>query len=372
MKVFLVGGGTGGPTAPLVAVAKALLKLKPRIELFVVGLGSLTLEAKFFKAAGLSVKYLSIPAGKWRRYFSLWNFVDILKIFVGFIKSFFLLRRHRPDVIFGAGSFVQVPLVWAAFFFRIPVVVHQQDVRLLLSTKLTAPFARAVTSSFDFTALQLPTFSGMFRRIPKSKIVATGNPVRPLVLSGSKERAREIFGLTSECPTVLVMGGGAGAAHLNEIVWQALSEFVKYVQIIHATGDKKVRKDIPIYPRYHQWEFLSKEIGHAYAAADLVICRGGMSTISELAVLGKPAIVVPLPDSPQEDNARLLALMKSAVVVFEEFLTCELLVRLTRKILWSGELPQTLGRNIGRLMPRDAGGRIAKILIREHEKSRKK
>src|SRR3989344_6395253 len=180
MTIFLGGGGTGGGTSPLLAVAEAIHKQHPKTRFFLVGTGGV--ERKMLETLDFPVTYLSLPAGKWRRYFSLWNFFDIFKTAFGFLKSTWLIRKHKPDIIFGAGSFVQVPLAWAGYFHTIPVIVHQQDFRLLLSTKLVAPIVRAITVSFDVSGKQLPEFSGLFRKINKSKVLVTGNPVRKQIL----------------------------------------------------------------------------------------------------------------------------------------------------------------------------------------------
>lgn len=367
MKVFLVGGGTGGATAPVLAVAEALHTFAPKAQLFLVGAKGI--EREMLKGFDLPLQYLSIPAGKWRRYFSMWNFFDIFKIILGFFKSLALIKKYRPDIVFGAGSFVQVPVAWAAFFYGIPVVVHQQDWRLLLSTRLSAPAARAVTVSFSYSGRELPEFSGLFKHVAKSKITVTGNPVRKEMLQGSRVQALGLFHLNANYPTILVMGGSTGAAKINEVVSAAAAELVNYVQIIHVTGGRSRAKSF-VHANYHQYNFLGNDLAHAYEVADLVVCRGGMSTITELSSLGKAAIVVPLPQSAQEDNVRLLAVTKSAIGVFEEFFTSELLVQLVRKVLWSKELQETLRAHIKLLLPKDAGKKIAKLLLKIHDQSR--
>ncbi len=363
MKIFLVGGGTGGPVAPLLAVAEALKELAPKPQFFLVGTKT-GIEKKIVESSSLSLTYLTIPAGKWRRYFSLLNFTDIFKTLFGFLKSLRLIHKFKPDVIFGAGSFVQVPMAYAGFILKVPVIIHQQDFRLLLSTSLTAPVAAAVTTTFSYTGKNLPEGSGLFAKLPKSKVFTTGNPVREDILSGSGQAAIKLFKLNKDYPTVLVLGGATGAAKLNQVVLASLSELLKYVQIIHVTGARFKPPKVISHPHYHPFDFLGPELKHAYAIADLVISRGGMSTITELIHLGKAAILVPLPQSPQEDNVRLLSLRRSAVAVFEEFLTPELLVDLVRKILWSKELQETLQQNIKRLMPANSATQIAKLLIK--------
>ncbi len=363
MRIFLVGGGTGGPITPLFAVAEEILKLSPKSTLYFVGTKK-KVENKILEASRLSIQYLSILAGKWRRYFSLWNLTDLFKIFAGFLKSIYLIKKHKPDVIFGAGSYVQVPMAWAAFFAGVPVVAHQPDLDLLLSTRLVSPIATAITVTFDTSTKDFSEFSGLFKKIKKSKIVVTGNPVRQEILKGSLGQARKIFGLNADFPVLFVIGGSTGAANLNKIVLASLQELVKYVQVLHVTGGRVANQNLFEHPHYHAYDFLGQELKHAFAAADVVLSRGGMSTISELAALGKAAILVPLPRSPQEDNVRLLATLRAAVGVFEEFFTPDLLVALVRKILWSKEIQDTVRTNIKKLMPRDSGAQIAKLLLK--------
>ncbi len=362
MRIFLVGGGSGGATAPLLAVAEAVARLRPNAQFFLIGTRK-GLETRLLAAETIPMQYLSIPAGKFRRYFSLKNLSDILKILAGFIKSFFLIKKYHPDIVFGAGSYVQVPLCWAAYFLGIPVVIHQQDRQLLLSTRLTAPAAEAVTMSF-MQNKELPTFSGLFSKIPKSKLVLTGNPARADLRRGSSEEAVKIFGLNTNYPTILVMGGSQGSAKINRTVLEALSELVRYVQVIHVTGPLKKKTKLVAVPNYHAYDFLGPELKHAYAAADLVVARGGMSTITELSFLRKAAILVPLPKSPQEQNVEILTFLKSAVGVSEDFFTPDLLVKLVRKILWNREIQEALKKNVSQIMPQNASEQIAKLIIK--------
>ncbi|MBI4050054.1 MAG: UDP-N-acetylglucosamine--N-acetylmuramyl-(pentapeptide) pyrophosphoryl-undecaprenol N-acetylglucosamine transferase [Candidatus Doudnabacteria bacterium] len=374
MTIFLAGGGSGGPTTPLLAVATELKKQKKDVEIFFIG-NNRRLDQPFLQDFGSPVKYLSLPAGKWRRYFSLLNLTDLLRTFFGFWKALYLLKRYQPDIVIGAGSFVQVPLAWAAFFRKIPVLVHQPDLPILLSTRLVVPVAKVITVSFNLSGKELPASSGLFKRGGKDRVIWTGNPVRREILHGSREQARQIFGLAGGRPVLLVMGGARGARRINETVAAALPELLRYVEVIHATGGKSsarlAREQLPstLAGRYHDFQFLGEKLPHAYAAADLVLGRGGMATIAELSTLGKPAILVPLA-GPQEENVRLLAFLKAAVGVREEYLEPKFLVRLVRKILWSREIQETLRENISRLMPHDADRKIAKLIVKiceEHQ-----
>lgn len=368
MRIFLVGGGTGGPTAPVFAVAGALRELQPQTEFFFISTGTV-IDKRFQGSLKIKADWLTIPAGKWRRYFSPLNLVDIFKTLYGFLRFLYLLKKNHPDIIFGAGSFVQVPVAWAARISGIPVVIHQQDLTVLLSTRLALPATRLITTTFDLTAKDLPDSSGLFAKTPRGKVVVTGNPLRRELLRGSVAQARQVFGLNDKFPTLLVIGGGGGARRLNEAIISSLPELTKYVQVIHITGGRS--KKI-VHSRYHQFEFLEDDLAHAYAVADLVISRAGMSTIAELSALGKAAIIVPLPNSAQMENVRYLASCKAAVGVLEDYLEPRFIVSLVRKILWNREIQNTLKTNIKKIMPHDADQKIAKLLIKVYEESRAK
>lgn len=362
MRIFLVGGGSGGATSPLLAVAEAVFEKKPKTEFFLIGTRK-GIETKLLAATRFPIQYLTIPAGKLRRYFSFSNLFEPFKLVAGFLKSFYLLRKHKPDIVFGAGSYVQVPVVWAAFLMNIPIIIHQQDRELLLSTKLCSPFARYITISF-MQNRELPTFSGMFSKIPKSKLLLTGNPVRDELRGGTTAEARAIFGLSDRYPTILVLGGSQGSAKINAVVEMALPELANYVQIIHVTGGRLRKRHVQKHDNYHPVNFLGPELKHAYAVADLVVARGGMSTITELSYLRKAAILIPLPKSPQEQNVEILSFLKSGVGISEDNFTADLLVKLVRKILWNRDLQASLKKNIGQIMPHDASEKIAKLILK--------
>ena len=361
MTIFLVGGGSGGPTAPLLAVAYELLREKPKAELFFIGTKK-GIEKRLISSSHLPINFLTIPAGKWRRYFSLMNFMDLFKIFAGFIKSWRLIKKHKPDIIFGAGSYVQVPVAYAAYLANVPVVIHQQDLEILFSTRLVSAIASAITVSFPGNTKNFSESTGLFREKHKSKIFYTGNPVRNNILSGDAEKARSIFRLNSDFPTILIMGGGTGAAELNRIVKEALHGLLKYAQVIHITGGKT--NGAIEHPHYHSYDFLGDELKHAYAVSDLVISRAGLSTISEIARLGKAAVLVPLPASPQMNNARYMALLQAAICIPQKFLTPPALIKLIRELLWDKKTTDMLKMNVAKIMPKNAAYEIAQIIIK--------
>ncbi len=363
MRILFTGGGTLGPVVPLLAIAEVL---KGRTGVELVGLlGTRTgPERELAHRAGL--RFFCITAGKWRRYWDVRNLGAWALTKIGFFESLILLRRLRPTIIVSGGSFIGVPVLWAAWFLRIPTMTHQQDVRASLANRLVAPIVRRVTVVFPETA----------HAFPKKKTVVIGNPVRPFLLRGSVEQARDRFGLLPGVPTVLVFGGGTGALALNQIVVEALPELTKFCQVIHSTGRGKAGPTPAFSPskregeikrgwnnlRYHPIELLTDEMADAYAVADLVVARAGMGTISELSALGKPAIIVPLAGTHQEDNAQYLREREAAVVVSQTELISTRFIELVRSLLPDAARLRALGEQLRKISPRDAGEQMVRLI----------
>ncbi len=181
-----------------------------------------------------------------------------------FFESFKILKKTKADLVVTAGSFVSVPLVFAAFIKKIPVLVHQQDIRAGLANKLMAPFARVITISFE------KSFADYGHRA-----VWTGNPLKDVsVYNNNKEETKKRLGLRSDVPLLVVIGGGTGALALNELVFESLSGLIPFCQVIHFTGKNKGREMGEKLANYYPFEFLSQDEVHSIlAAADLVVSR---------------------------------------------------------------------------------------------------
>ncbi|MBI4426469.1 MAG: UDP-N-acetylmuramate dehydrogenase [Candidatus Kerfeldbacteria bacterium] len=306
MRVILVGGSTGGATVPLLAIANELRRSHPQVELLLVGTRH-GAERQLAQAADLP--FVGITAGKLRRYVSLLNVVDIVRLLIGVAEAWRLLRQFRPDAIVSVGSYVSVPIVYVGRLFGIPSLIHQQDIKPGLANRLCAPVAAAITVAF-------PESEQHFSRRKTSWV---GNPIRPEILHGQAQRAYERFGLHKTLPVLLAFGGGTGALRLNQLVAEAGLNLVKNFQIVHLTGGRQNQFRVT-HPNYHTFDFLINEMADAYAVADLVICRAGLSSLAEIAALGKPAIVIPIPATHQEANAAYFARHQAAVVLNERTL----------------------------------------------------
>lgn len=327
MKVLLVGGGTGGSVSPLLAVAKNLRFKKPEVEFMWLGSKSGP-EKKMVTSADIDFKW--ILAGKLRRYFSWRNFIDPFFIIVGFFQSFFILKEWRPQVVVSAGSFIAVPTSIAAWILRIPVLIHQQDLRPGLTNKILSWVSKRITITFPESQ----------KYFPKNKTVVTGNPIRGEILMGDRDRGKELFNLQEGLSTILIVGGGTGALKINQMVVGALPELLNFCQVIHITGAGKKLPPLAIKEKeelYHPFEFIMSEMPDALAVADIVITRAGLGFLTELAALGKPTIIIPIPKSHQEDNARYFCERGAAICLQQNSISSQSLAVDIQELLLDSE-----------------------------------
>jgi UDP-N-acetylglucosamine--N-acetylmuramyl-(pentapeptide) pyrophosphoryl-undecaprenol N-acetylglucosamine transferase len=345
-RVLLAGGGSGGSATPVIAVAERIRELAPEAELLLVGTSSGP-ERRLAGAAGLP--FVAVPSGKLRRYWSLSNLTDPARILAGLMQSSRLVRRFRPRAALGAGGSASVPPLAAAALMGVPVHIHQQDAQPGLANRLLRPLARSWSVSLP---VSLPHF-------PCGRAEVVGNPVRASVLRGDAERARARFALERDIPLVLVTGGGTGALGLNRLVVAAAGALVERCQIVHLSG---VGRGVPVpkaLPRYQQLEFVTAEMADLLTASTLVVSRAGMGIISELSALGKPTVLVPMPDSHQAANAAAFAEWNAAVVLDQRKLSGQSLGAALLQLLDNPARLTELGRNLRASMPQDAADRLA-------------
>ncbi len=362
-KVILAGGGSGGPVSPLLAVAEEIKKIKPHSKFLFVGTKK---GPEVSMVAEIGMDFVSIPASKLRRYFSLRNLIEPVVFLVGFIKALAIIRRFKPDVVFGAGSFVSVPLSWAAKIRGVKVIIHQQDARIGLANKLIAPFADRITTAFEQTAKDFYSGSGLNPKELEARAEWVGNPVRKEVVE-KNDSAVSFFKLHNNLPILLILGGATGAKQINEMLPEILPDLVKAHQVIHQTGKGKNNIDFKDQ-NYHPVELLSFGIySSALQLAHLVVARAGLSTIAELSYLGKTAIIIPMPHTHQEDNAKILNELHAAAVLMREEATAKNLAKVINSIKFNPKRAETLSENMRLLMPKNAAEKLAKIIVKLHE-----
>lgn len=364
MKIILSGGGTMGPVTPLIAVAEEFSDH----ELMWIGTRRGP-EREIVEAAG--IQFQAIASGKLRRYFDIRTLVDPFLILAGFVQSLVLILRSRPDVIVSAGGYVSVPVIWAGWVLGVPSVIHQQDVKPLLAVRLMAPFARKITVAFPET---IERFHGSYHG---TTMEVVGNPVRRFVQDVREHREHlraeglQHFRLSGEHPVVLIFGGGTGSRAFNEFIDAKLEDLMSVAQVIHVTGRKggslpagrqgkaeeKGRK-----VGYWRTEFLKDDLPLAYAVADLVVSRAGMGAISELSAVGLPTILVPIPNSHQEANAKYLEDHQAAVVVREGSDFHRDLLNQIQTLLSNPVHRADLSKTIYNLLPTSARAKFADII----------
>ncbi len=347
MRVLVSGGGSGGHIYPALAVAT---KLREEHQAEILFLGSDDgLETEIVPAGGF--RLATIKAGKLRRYISWQTIRGIARVPLGMIQAINIVGKFRPGVAFTSGGYVAVSAGLAATFHRVPLVMHQQDVLPNLSNRLVAPLATRISVAF---ADSLAYF-------PARKTLQLGNPIRQAILDIRQtppQEARKALGFEAQEPLLLVTGGSQGARHLNQTVGEGLVDLLACCQVLQISGKELYnetreltdsvldQQDQALRRRYRLVAYLSEEMPMALQAADLVLCRSGASTLSELAVLGKPGILVPLPpaigSSPQETNAQMFGRKKAAEVIKDSDLKPQVLVERVKFILSSSTLLETM------------------------------
>jgi UDP-N-acetylglucosamine--N-acetylmuramyl-(pentapeptide) pyrophosphoryl-undecaprenol N-acetylglucosamine transferase len=312
------------------------------------------------------IPFVSIPAARWRRFFSLKNLLAPFILVAGFLKSYRIIRKFQPDVMFAAGSYVSVPLAWVCRIRDVKIVVHQQDARIGLANKMIAPVADQITTAFEKTSKEFYSGSGLVEKKLNPGALWVGNPVRPDLFNSSAD-AKRFFNLHDNFPILLILGGATGALQINQLIEQILPDLVKAHQVVHQTGkDKKINFSDR---NYHAYELIPfPEYAAILKLAHLVVARSGLSTIAELSALAKPAIIIPMPYTHQEDNARILEEAHAAVVLNRDEVTAENLARVINSLKFNQKRTEMLSKNISELVPKNAAETLAKIVIKQtHE-----
>lgn len=326
MKIIFTGGGTAGHVIPIIAVAREIRKIAPDFQFFYIG------PKDEFKKILLeeNIVVKTILAGKIRRYWTFSSFIqNLIDIFfkfpIGFFQSFFYIFILSPDLIFSKGGYGSLPVILSGWFFMTPIFLHESDVVPGLSNKLASKLALEVFVSFP---------SEKTKYFPSKKMISLGNPIREEILMGDREKAKELFHLSGEKPVILVLGGSQGSQRINDVLLTILPEFLNYFELIHQTGQKNfkeieneakvvVKKELLKY--YHPLPFLNEEeLKHAYAVSDLICSRAGAGSIFEISAVGKPSILIPLPESAQNhqiENAYTYFQTGACLVIEEANLT---------------------------------------------------
>ncbi len=290
--IVMTGGGTAGHVIPNIALIPLLTRNGFKIHY--IG-GKSGLEKELTEKTGLN--YHSIHCGKLRRYFSLKTFIEPVNVLRGYFESIKILKKIKPEAVFSKGGFVSVPVVFAAHRLKIPVVIHESDYTPGLANRLCMPRAEKICVSFEDTLLH----------IPKGKGIYTGTPVRQSLLLGSKSKGLELLCFDGHKPVLLIMGGSLGARAVNEAVDMILYRLLPIFDIAHIRGNGAINEDFKELTGYRQFEFISENLEHIFAASDIMLSRAGANAVFEILALKIPALLIPLPKSSSRGDQILNA-----------------------------------------------------------------
>ncbi|MEN9920800.1 MAG: hypothetical protein RL538_693 [Candidatus Parcubacteria bacterium] len=362
MRICFVGGGTGGHFYPLIAVAEVLKDTQPDAELYYIG------PAPFDKnsLAAMNITYVYCPAGKLRRYFSIQNFFDLFRSFFGMFAAVWKLYLIYPDVIFSKGSYTAVPILLAARFLRIPVVIHESDAKPGRANKLAKKFAKYIAISHDEVSSYFPAEKTALTGIPLRREIRTITP-----------NAFAVLGIPSDKPLVYVTGGSLGAERINNIIIRTLSDLLPHYRVFHQVGEANLEEsklaaqtllqDSPLQNNYYiVGSVPAGTVALLLDAAAIVITRAGSTSLFEIAEHGKPSIIIPIPEEVSHDqrsNAFSYARNGAGVVIEEHNLTPHLLTEEIHSIIGNPPRYASMAQAAKATAIPGAAEKIAAILI---------
>jgi UDP-N-acetylglucosamine--N-acetylmuramyl-(pentapeptide) pyrophosphoryl-undecaprenol N-acetylglucosamine transferase len=367
MRIVVSGGGTGGHIFPALAVCEGLRRRQPDCELLYIG--SITgMEGEIVPKTG--IPYQAVTARKLRKLVSVSTLGVGLSLIKGFQEARTYLRAFKADVVVGTGGYVAGAAVLAGASLKIPTVILAPDSIPGRTNLMLARFARRICVVFEESVA----------RFPAGKTVITGLPLREGVIAPpdvDRAQARCAFdGLTPDRFTILVIGGSQGSRNLNQIVVKALPEMLAAgMQVLHQTGPNnfddvcsQVRAlGLPESAPHCPVAFLNEQqVPLAYRAADVMICRGGISTLSEVMANSLPAIIVPLPTAyadHQTANARAMERQEAAICRPERELSAERLVQELAGLQSNQARLAEMARAARRMSQPDATGTIADLIL---------
>ncbi len=364
-KIVLTGGGTGGHLFPLVSIAEYIKNnyLNEKVKFIYLGpKGRLEKEI----IGDLGIKHKNVLSGKLRRYFSFSYIIDLIKMPIGFLQSLVYLLVDMPDVIFAKGGYASVPVVLAAWLYRIPIIIHESDAKPGMANEFLGSLATRIAISFERAKIHFQP----------SKTFVSGNPVSERVLNGSSEEAMKILGMTKVVkPVVFILGGSQGAELINRRILQTLKPLLKSYQVIHQTGDRNYRAVINEAERqgfkighcdYYPMAFVGKEIKHFYALADVVISRAGAMTIAEISANEKLSILVPISKSAnnhQRINAFEIARLGGAIVLEENNFKSSMILLRLKQLVYDDNIKEKIKNGVGKFHNPQATELIANELM---------
>ena len=330
----MTGGGTLGPVTPLLAIVEEW-RSQEEVEVSWIGTRK---GAERALIESMQIPFTSIVSTKFdRSRWWTWWLIPI-QLLIGCIQSVIELKKVRPDIVFTAGGYVSVPVIIMARLMGIATWVHQLDIVPGLANKLMAPFADQITV----------TWSDSLEAFSKKKTTVVGGVMRHALLHGDRSAACDRYGLDKDKLILLVVGGGTGALSINQTMEAIGPDLLNKIQIVHLTGKSKMTQRLESMGEgYLALEFLGLGMKDAFAMADLVVARAGMGTIIELCALKKPTIFIPLHNTDQLANAKMVQERGAAEVLWE--VNPQILKQAIEKLMENDERRKRLSYRISAL-----------------------
>ena len=357
--IIISGGGTGGHVFPAISIANALKEIDSSIEILFVGAQG-RMEMKKVPDAGYEIKGLSIMGIQ--RKMTLKNLLVPFKLIKSLRRAKRIINDFKPDVVVGVGGYASGPVLRIASKKGIPTLIQEQNSYAGITNRLLAKKAKKICVAYE----------GMENYFPKEKIIVTGNPVRKNIIptADKHDEAIKHFGLSPERKTILSIGGSLGAASINNSIIEQLKQFESDdIQLIWQCGKyyyQKANEELEKYilPNVRLMDFINR-MDLAYAAADVIISRAGAVSISEVALVQKPAILVPSPnvaEDHQTKNAKSLADKNAAIIINDNEAKEKLITEVLKLIRDENKLAE-LKQNIEKFAKPDSAKKIAKEII---------
>lgn len=359
-KIIISGGGTGGHIFPAIAIANALKSIDPAIDILFVGAEG-KMEMEKVPAAGFPIEGLRITG--FQRSMKLSNLIFPFKVVSSLLKANKIIKRFNPQVAVGVGGYASGPLLYMATRRGIPGLIQEQNSYPGITNKLLANKVEKICVAYD----------KMEQFFPANKLIMTGNPVREdmVITEGKKNEAANYFKLDAQKQTIVVVGGSQGARSINHAIKAHLKVLAESgVQVVWQCGKLFYEEASTAVNEINSntirvYDFITR-MDYAYALADVIISRAGASTVSELCIVAKPAILVPLPTAAEDHQTRNCQALvdKHAAILIKDSDTMSKLVSSALELVTDEKRKKELSENISKMAIRNSAKIIAEQVLK--------
>ena len=385
LRVLAVGGGSGGHVTPVVAVLAELRKQHSPLDVrFWCDSHFAPQARKIIAESDPTITVQTVFAGKFRRYSHLSkiqhltipsvvfpNIRDVFLVVGGVVQSLFRLIAWRPDVVFAKGGYVCLPVGWAAWLLRIPIVIHDSDAHPGLTNRLLAPLAKRIATGVPLEHYDYPPEKSVYVGIPISKKYTT-------VTAAQQAKLKQILGFVARRPLTVFIGGGLGSKQINDAVALHLSALLDVTNVVLLSGAAQYDELRSLTPqnddRFILKDFMTTGLPELQQAADIVVSRAGATALLELAAMAKPTILVPSKRLLWQIKHAKLFVDASAVLLLDESkfedANDTTLVAAVSKLLRDDTLQRKLSTNLHKQARPHAARDVAAMIIRASGKRR--